>query len=143
MDDQPVSSEPRSALAAAVAAGRAMLTERRAVVHTGFWSLVLRIAGLVSGFALGVVLARVLGPAEFGIYGLVTTVSLLAVTVAQLGTPQLAVRELSVRSARGDWAGVKAILFRFGRATMIASTVLGAIALIVGWFAAPPSRMIY
>ncbi len=143
MDDQPLSSEPRGALASAFAAGRALLSERRAVVLSGFSSLVLRVAGLVAGFALGVVLARILGPAEFGIYGLVTTVSLLAVTVAQLGTPQLAVRELAVRSARGDWAGVKAILYRFGAATMIAATVLGAVALAIAWFVVPPKHMIY
>ena len=143
MDEQELSSGPRGALASALAAGRTLWSERRAVVLTGVSSLVLRMAGLVAGFALGVVLARVLGPEEFGIYGLVTTVSLLAVTVAQLGTPQLAVRELAVRSARGDWAGVKAILYRFGAATMLAATVLGVAALAIAWFVVPPRHMVY
>jgi O-antigen/teichoic acid export membrane protein len=143
MDKQPLNSEPRRALASAIASGQAMLSERRAVVHSGFWSLVLRIAGLVSGFALGVVLARTLGPAEFGIYGLVTTASLLAVTVAQLGTPQLAVRELSVRSVRGDWPGVTAVLYSFGTATMIAGTVLGVVAITVAWSTARRSELLY
>ncbi len=132
-----------SAITAMLASARSLVSGRRAFIVSGAWSLVLRIAGLVAGFALGVVLARVLGPAEFGIYGLVTTVSLLAVTVAQLGTPQLAVRELSVRSARGDWAGVKAILYRFGAATMLAATALGVLALAVAWFVVPPRHMIY
>ncbi len=93
----------------------------------------LRIVGMASAFALGVVLARVLGPRDFGVYGLVTTVSLFAVTIVQLGTPQLAVREISVRSTRQDWAGVRTILVRFGTATSLAAVVLVAVALGAAW----------
>ena len=81
---------------------RAMIQGRKLVLVSGFWSLVLRIAGLVSGFATGVLLARILGPVEFGIYGLATTIASLAMSVTQMGTPQLAVRELSIRSERSD-----------------------------------------
>ena len=86
-------------LRAMIASGRSLLSGRQAFVRSGLWSLVLRVAGLVSGFALGVLLARMLGPAQFGIYGLVTTVAAVGMTIAQLGTPQLAVREAE-RSAR-------------------------------------------
>jgi O-antigen/teichoic acid export membrane protein len=117
---------------------RAFLVERRAFLVASMSSLALRVAGLLSGFALGVVLARSLGPTAFGIYGLVTTAAGLMMMVALLGTPQLAVRELSVRSARGDWTGVKAVLTQFGAATTAASIVLGAIAAAVATFAIPP-----
>lgn len=90
----------------------------------------LRVAGLFSGFALGVVLARMLGPTQFGIYGLVTTVAAVGMTVAQLGTPQLAVRELSVRAGRGDWAGAKAIIYTFGFAATLAGVTIGTIAIV-------------
>ena len=98
-------------------------------MRSGIWSLVLRIAGLGCGFALGVLLARMLGPEEFGIYGLVTTVAAVGMTVAQLGTPQLAVRELSVRAAEGDWAGARIRIRQFGTAATIAGVAIGLLAL--------------
>lgn len=110
---------------------RAMIQGRKLVLVSGFWSLVLRIAGLVSGFATGVLLARILGPVEFGIYGLATTIASLAMSVTQMGTPQLAVRELSIRSERSDWSGVKAFILAFARATAIASLAIGALSLVV------------
>jgi O-antigen/teichoic acid export membrane protein len=118
-----------------VAIGKSLTSGRRAFIVSGAWSLALRVAGLVSGFALGVVLARSLGPTQFGIYGLVTTVAALGMTAAQLGTPQLAVRELSVRAVRGDWAGAKAIIFQFGSATALAGVAIGFVALAVALLA--------
>jgi len=114
----------------ATAAARSAIAGRGDVVRSGAWSLVLRVLGLVSGFALGVVLARVLGPGDYGVYGLVTTVAALAMTVAQLGTPQLAVRDLSVLSAKGDWPAVRAIVVRFGTVTTLAATLLGITAVV-------------
>ena len=114
---------------ALVDSGRALASGRQAFIRSGVWSLGLRVAGLASGFALGVLLARMLGPKEFGIYGLVTTVAAVGMTIAQLGTPQLAVRELSVRSANNDWAGVKTILVQFGLAATLAGLAIAVIAL--------------
>jgi O-antigen/teichoic acid export membrane protein len=98
---------------------------------TGLSSLLLRIAGLMCTFGMGVVLARALGPAGYGIYGLVVSVAALGTAIALLGTPQLAVRELSVRSARGDWGGVKGMIRRFGVATLGLALALGIMALAI------------
>jgi O-antigen/teichoic acid export membrane protein len=113
---------------------------QRDTIRSGLSSLALRIAGLVSTFGLGVVLARTLGPAEYGIYGLVTSVAALAMTVSLLGTPQLAVRELSVRSAKGDWAGVKALMMRFGLASSGAALLIGLLAIGLGLVLGSPSH---
>jgi len=113
---------------------------QRDTLHSGMSSLALRLGGLVSTFGLGVVLARALGPAEYGVYGLVISVAALAMTFALLGTPQLAVRELSVRSARGDWPGVKWLIRRFGLAVAGASLLIGAAAITLGLALAPPSQ---
>jgi len=112
-----------------VGRGRQLLDGRQDFIRSGFWSLFIRVAGMASGFALGVLLARMLGPKEFGIFGLVTTVAAVGMTVAQLGTPQLAVRELSVRAAREDWAGAKAIIYEFGITTTVAGIVIAVLAL--------------
>jgi len=126
-------------LRALVAGARSMTDGQRTLITSGLWSLALRMAGLGSGFAIGVVLARMLGPAEFGVYGLVTTMAAVGMTIAQLGTPQLAVRELSVRSARTDWAGAKRLIIDFGIATTLAGFAI-AIAAFGGGLMAGASR---
>ena len=91
-------------------------------------SLGLRIIGLVSTFGLGVILARALGPAEFGVYGLVIAIATVVGTVALVGTPQLAVREISVRIPLKDWTGVKSLLVGFA-VVALAVSALAVIAL--------------
>ena len=121
---------------------RFSLAERREVIMSGMLSLLLRIAGLGSTFLLGVLLARTLGPTEYGIYGFVIAIVALAMNVALLGTPQLAVRELAVRSSQGDWTGVRALVRSFGCVTTSASLLIGLIALAGVLIFAPGDRVI-
>jgi O-antigen/teichoic acid export membrane protein len=107
---------------------KSFMAERRALLLSSLSSLLLRVAGLVSTFALGVTLARALGPAGYGIYGLVITVGALLMNVALLGTPQLAVRELSILEAREEWADLKRLTWRFPLAVTVASLALAAAA---------------
>lgn len=101
----------------------------------GVLSLALRILGLLASFLMGVLLARTLGPADYGIYGLITTLVALAMTVGALGTPQLAVRDLSIFAARGDSAAIAAILRQFGWATSLASIAIAIAIVGIGWWA--------
>lgn len=112
---------------------RAFIIEQRGMFLSSFASLLLRLAGLASTFLLGVVLARALGPTSYGIYGLVISIAALAMNVALLGTPQLAVREMAVRSARNDWPGVRALARSLFVATAIASLVIGTGAIGAGF----------
>lgn len=109
---------------------------------TGAWSLALRVAGLASTFLLGVVLARGLGPAEYGIYGLVTTVAALLMTINLLGTPQLAVRDFSILSQNDDWEEVKRRLGQFGLSTTVVAAFVGAGATVASAFAGASARII-
>ena len=120
---------------------RTFIAEQRRMLIASAGSLGLRVAGLASTFLLGVLLARVLGPAAYGVYGLVTSVAALAMNVALLGTPQLAVREMAIRSARDDWPGVRALARSFLGATSIASATLGIIAIAVTFAVARDQRI--
>ena len=104
-------------------------------------SFALRVAGLVSTFGLGILLARSLGPTEYGIYGLVTTLAALAMTIAQLGTPQLAVRDLSVLSTRHEWSQVRRLVRTFTMATALMGLALGSLA-VAATLAVFPSRFV-
>jgi O-antigen/teichoic acid export membrane protein len=102
------------------------LGEMRGFALSSMANLALRLAGLASTFLLGVLLARTLGPAEYGLYGLITTLAALGMSVALLGTPQLAVRELSIRKESGEWAAIRILVRKFGVAVAIASAVIAA-----------------
>ncbi|KUR78193.1 hypothetical protein AQZ49_07620 [Novosphingobium sp. FSW06-99] len=103
-------------------------------------SLAMRIAGMGSTFGLGVVLARVLGPRDYGIYGLVISIVALTMNIALLGIPQLAVRELAVLSSRGQWQRVNALWHSFARATLIASLATAAVTIIVAAIVPAPDH---
>ena len=112
----------------AAAPVRKFIVEQQTMLLSSFNSLLLRIAGLGSTFLLGVVLARALGPADYGIYGLVSSLVAVAMNIILLGTPQLAVREMAVRSARFDWAGVRALARSFLTAASLAWLALSILA---------------
>lgn len=98
----------------------------------GLASLAQRIGGLAAGFLLGVVLARALGPAQFGVYGLVVALGALAMTIGLLGTPQLAVREFGARHASAEAAALSALSRSTLLAVALASSGLSAFAILVG-----------
>lgn len=113
------------------------------MVKIGVLSLALRILGLLASFLMGVLLARTLGPADYGIYGLITTLVALAMTAGVFGTPHLAVRDLSIFAARGDGKAIAAVLNRFQRATTIASVGIAVAIMGLGWWLTrdePPLR---
>jgi O-antigen/teichoic acid export membrane protein len=106
------------------------------VLRESLLTTVLRLFGLAASFLLGVVLARYLGPAQYGLYGLATTLVALAMTLSLLGIPQLAVRELSVLAHRADSAAIAALIRRFSVTTGVASLALAILVLIAGiWVA--------
>lgn len=82
----------------------------RGLVVAAMWSLPLRFFGMGLGFVVGVLLARMLGPAELGIYGVVLALAMILMALAQLGLPTLAVRELMRFRAIQDWGGLRGLL---------------------------------
>lgn len=69
----------------------------------GAGSLLIKVGSMLVGLLLVVVLARTLGPEGYGVYAYVLVlVSLLAIP-AQMGLPQLLVRETAKAHAQGQW----------------------------------------
>ena len=100
------------------------LAQNRPLIAASLSSLVLRLAGMGMSFVLGVVLARYLGPAALGLYGVVIALALLLSVVAQAGLPTLATREIAVALSRQDRPTLRAVVARF------ATVVLGAAILL-------------
>ena len=81
------------------------------------------------GFAVSVVLARLLGVWEFGLYSLAMSVLGLLVVPATFGFPQLLVREIAIYRVKGEWGLIRGLL-RFARRTSLLASI--GIALLGG-----------
>jgi O-antigen/teichoic acid export membrane protein len=97
----------------------------RELVSASLWSLVVRGSGAVLTFLLGVILARTLGPEDFGVYGIVIAMAFLLSVLSQAGLPTLSTREVAVASSRQDWPLLKGIVLTFSRVVVFASTIGG------------------
>ncbi|NOT05859.1 MAG: oligosaccharide flippase family protein [Anaerolineales bacterium] len=101
-------------------------------------SVGLRIASTGLTFLSVVLLARVLGPAEYGVYSYVyALISLLAVP-SEFGLPILVVRETARGMAREDYATVQGIWRWAGWLTIVISLGLISLTGIAIWFFKEP-----
>jgi O-antigen/teichoic acid export membrane protein len=78
--------------------------------------------------ALGVVLARTMGPEDYGLYALVMVWIGLLIIPAKLGVPELITRELSILSGRSRSLPVWHFLACGGVRVLAASCILGVLA---------------
>lgn len=89
-------------------------------------SLVLKAANAGLTFAMAVVLARALGPEHYGIYAFALAVLMLVAIPAQVGIPQLTVRETAKAHAKGNW-GLMRGLWLWGNLAILATSVFGVL----------------
>ncbi|RRQ20155.1 flippase [Guyparkeria sp. SCN-R1] len=96
-------------------------------------SLVIRAGNALLAFAVAVVLARMLGPERYGIYSFALAILMLTAIPAQVGVPQLVVRETARSQVTGDggamrglwrWASVAVLLFSGGAFLVVATLTL-------------------
>lgn len=90
----------------------------------GIWA-----AGTLATFAIGVLLARPLGPEGYGVYGTALAIVSLLGVPATLGVPLLATRELAAAQARGDAAALAGHRRWFPR--LVVATAIGTAALLL------------
>lgn len=106
------------------------------LLTTAVGNLGLKVGAGMLGFLNGVLLARLLGPGEFGNYALIMAVANLAAIVATLGLPALATREIARHEARQEWGLLKGVVHvSHGWTLMAVVIILIAVALLIvpGW----------
>jgi len=89
----------------------------RLVVKNTFYRTAAKIVGNVSGLFIAAVLARLLGPHEFGVYSLAITISLLCVSLADQGITATAIRYISYYHGKQDLIRLRSYfryLFKLG-----------------------------
>jgi len=85
-------------------------------------------------FAVSVVLARLLGVREFGLYSLAMSVLGLLVVPATFGFPQLLVREIAAYRVKGEWGLILGLLRFAQRVSLLASLAIALLSSLVLWF---------
>jgi len=94
------------------------------IKHGIKWQAIISVASQVIYFINGVILARILGPKEFGIYGMAQIVSSFVWMFWQLGLNAAIVQRKEIDRAHLDTA-------------FTISVVMGIICAIITWFSAP------
>ena len=97
---------------------------RAQLFRGGVGSLSVKLASVLLGFVLAVILARTLGPEQYGVYGFVLTLVTLIAIPAQVGLPHLVVRETAKAGASQDWALMRGIWRWATRYVAVTSLVL-------------------
>ncbi len=102
------------------------------LVKGAFGSLALRVISVLLMLMVSIVLARMLGPTQFGIYSVVLSlVSLLAVP-AQMGLPTLVVRETATAYVWQRWGVMRGLWHWATRKVLSLALLLAILALLVG-----------
>ncbi len=102
------------------------------LVKAASGTLILRGINVVFNMLITVVLARLLGPKEFGVYSYVMVILQFLVILASLGLPQVIVRETAINKAKNRWGFIKG-LYRWS--THISFTLSVGLTIIIGLFA--------
>lgn len=81
----------------------------KALLRANAASLAVRILAITASTCSSVVLARVLGPDDYGLYAFILALITLLIFPAQLGIPTLIVRETARSGVLADWGSMKGI----------------------------------
>lgn len=108
---------------------------RAQLVRGGLGSLGIKLVGTALAFAQGVLLARMLGPSGYGVYAFVISLITLLAIPAQVGLPQVVVRETAKAESSANWALMRGLWRWSNRFVTLFSTLMigiGVLALAMG-----------
>lgn len=107
---------------------------RRALLKGGLGSLAVKTVHAALAFAVAVTLARLLGPAGYGVYAFALAVLMIVALPTQVGLPQLVVRETAKAQAVEDWGLMRGLWQWSNRAVAILSMLALLCVATVLWF---------
>jgi O-antigen/teichoic acid export membrane protein len=97
----------------------------------GIWSLAIRCVFMALEFITAVLMARLLGASEYGVYAYAYALIRILALPAQAGFPTLAVRETAAYVAKRDWSHLKGLLIRINQSALVFSLAVAAIAIAI------------
>lgn len=125
----PPEAASGAALAAVAAGGRwrrlpGLPREGARLLRGAGGALLVSAAAVPIGLAVQVLIARLLGVEQFGLYALVMTAVMVLAVLAKLGLQPASVRYVSAYVARADWRALRGFLRWSARASMLAALTL-------------------
>lgn len=109
----------------------------REVLRGAMTAFPLRGLGAALAFFLNVVLARVVGAEDMGVYYLALTITTVASTIGTLGLGNVLVRQTAAGAAQDDWSTLKATAVMGTRMSLLcAAAVTILLAVAAPWLAA-------
>lgn len=106
---------------------------RARLIKSAGGTFVLKVTAIGLGFLTTLLLARVLGAAEYGAYAYAMAWLGLLGIPATLGFHQLLVRDVAIYHAQEEWGLLRGLLSFSNRLVLTVSIVLTAIAALAGW----------
>ena len=94
----------------------------------------IKIGNALLKMGLSIVLARYLGPSEYGVYSFVLSIIVILNLPARLGLPQLLVREVAKYEELGYYHYLKGLIRRASQGVLLVSLILIALAFIITYF---------
>jgi len=98
--------------------------------------MAIRALSMGLGFIVSMVLARLLGVREFGLYSLAMSVLGLLFVPATCGFPQLLVREIAAYRVNGEWGLIRGLIRFALRTSLLASLSIAILSGLVLWLLA-------
>lgn len=99
-------------------------------------SLLIKIGQIGFGFITTLLLARFLGPVEFGKYSYIIALIFIFTIPAQFGLPSLVVRETAKSAHQGNWDEVRSLWRWSAIAVLILSIIISIIFISLLWLSA-------
>lgn len=106
---------------------------RSQLIHGALGTSGIGIAKRLLQLATAILLAHILGTEGYGIYAYASALVILIAVPAQLGLPQLVVREVSAHLERRDWNLLRGLLRRSDQLSLIFTILMVAMAALLGW----------
>lgn len=94
------------------------------LIKTAFGSFGLKIAAAGIGFLSNIILARLLGPKDLGIYTLIISAIALMATLATLGLPSFVTREVAKYNALEEWGMIRKLINASHYSIALASLII-------------------
>lgn len=107
---------------------------KSSLMRGGMVSIAIKVFGLGFSLLTAVVLARVLGPEQYGIYSYVLAIVSILAIPAMFGLPSLIVRETAKAEVKQEWGKMRGLWFWSNSITASLSVAIAIIAAFVLWF---------
>lgn len=103
------------------------------LMRGGMMSIAIQVFGLGFSLLTAIVLARVLGPEQYGVYSYVLAIVSILAIPAMFGLPTLIVRETAKSEVKGEWGKVRGLWFWSNSVTASLSLIIAIITATLLW----------